>query len=63
MAYKTLLFGTDDLFNELKPFYVNAQKQGVLEIVAAAVFENGGIRYVTDEVDWGGVILSTLTSR
>ncbi len=54
MAYKTLLFGTDDLFETLKPFYVNAQKQGVLEIVAAAVLENGGIRYVTDEVDCGG---------
>ena len=54
MAYKALLFGTDDLFETLKPFYLNAQKQGVLDIVAAAVLENDGIRFVTDEVDRGG---------
>ena len=48
MAYKTLLFGTDDIFEHLKPFYLNAAKQGILEIVAAAIFENGGIRFVTD---------------
>ncbi|MBR4641665.1 MAG: CatB-related O-acetyltransferase [Selenomonadaceae bacterium] len=34
MAYKTLLFGTDDLFETLKPYYLKAAKQGNLEIVA-----------------------------
>ncbi len=54
MAYKTLLFGTDDLFETLKPFYLKAAEQGTLEIVAAAVFENGRFNLVTDKVDTGG---------
>ena len=49
MAYKTLLFGTDDLFETLKPYYLKAAKQGILEIVAAAVIENGTVNFVTDE--------------
>ncbi|MBQ6006336.1 MAG: CatB-related O-acetyltransferase [Selenomonadaceae bacterium] len=53
MAYKALVFGVDDLFESLKPYYVKAAEQGILEIVAAAVFENGEIRFVTDEVDRG----------
>ena len=48
MAYKALLFGTDDLFETLKPFYLKEVERGTLEIVAAAVLENGGIRFVTD---------------
>ena len=54
MAYKTLLFGTDDLFEKLKSFYLKAAEQGTLEIVAAAVFENGRFNLVTDKVDTGG---------
>lgn len=37
MAYKTLLFGTDELFETLKSYYVKAAEQGTLEIVAAVL--------------------------
>ena len=64
MAYKALLFGTDDLFETLKPFYLKEVERGNLEIVASAVFENGGIRFVTDEVNRGVYPISlTSTSR
>ena len=35
MAYKTLIFGTDDLYEKLKPRYDKAVKRGRLEIVDA----------------------------
>ena len=54
MAYKTLIFGTDDLFETLKPYYLKAAEQGILEIVAYAIFENNGIRIVTPEGKRGG---------
>ena len=65
MAYKTLLFGTDDLFETLKPFYLKAAEQGVLEIVAAAVFENGGIRFVTgnSEINSIDIDLAIISSQ
>lgn len=44
MAYKALLFGTDDLYNTLKPFYDAQVKSGNLELVARAVFEPGRVR-------------------
>ncbi len=34
MAYKALLFGTDDIFNELQPFYNAQVKRGNLDVVA-----------------------------
>ena len=40
MAYKTLIFGVDDLFNELQPYYACEVLRGNLEIVAFAVLEN-----------------------
>ena len=46
MAYKTLIFGTDDLYPRLKPFYINAIKNGILKIVGYAVLENDKIRLV-----------------
>ena len=54
MAYKTLIFGTDEAYGKLKPFYDAAVKNGTLEIVA-----------VVDNVNaWGGVMTSTTsTSR
>ena len=55
MAYKALLFGTDDLFETLKPFYLKEVERGTLEIVAAAVFENGEIRFVTDGAEREGI--------
>ncbi|MBQ4404295.1 MAG: CatB-related O-acetyltransferase [Selenomonadaceae bacterium] len=43
MAYKTLLFGTDDLFKALRPFYEQEIQRGHLEIVGYAVIENGKV--------------------
>ena len=54
MAYKTLIFGTDDLYPKLKPFYAKAVKKGILEIVACAVLEDGGIRRVAPDNAVGG---------
>ena len=54
MAYKTLIFGVDDMFNELKPYYDREVQRGNLEIVAYAIFENNGIRIVTPEGKLGG---------
>ena len=39
MALKTLIFGVDDIFNELKPYYAREVQRGNLEIVAFAVLE------------------------
>ena len=54
LAYKTLLFGTDDLFETLKPFYLKAAERGDLEIVAAAELENGNVNFIIDKVGGGG---------
>ena len=43
MAYKTLIFGVDDMFNELKPFYDAEVQRGNLEIVAFAVLTDKSI--------------------
>ena len=55
MAYKTLLFGTDDIFNELKPFYDREIQRGNLKIVAHAFIENGGVRLVDIDGRLSGV--------
>ena len=34
MAYKTLIFGVDDIFNELQPFYDEQVKRGNLDIIS-----------------------------
>lgn len=46
MAYKTLIFGVDDLFNELNPYYVHEVQRGNLEIAAFAVLEGGKVTLV-----------------
>ncbi|MBR4904805.1 MAG: CatB-related O-acetyltransferase [Selenomonadaceae bacterium] len=46
MAYKTLIFGVDDLFNELKPFYDLEVHYGNLEIVAFAVIKDKNVTLV-----------------
>ena len=46
MAYKALLFGTDDLFNELKPFYDREVQRGNLEIVGYALLKDGKVTIV-----------------
>ena len=40
MAVKALIFGTDDLFPNLKPFYDLEVQRGNLEIAGYAVIEN-----------------------
>ena len=54
MAYKTLIFGVDDMFGKLQPYYNQAIQRGTLEIVAYAVIEPNGIRLVTPDGKWGG---------
>jgi len=49
MAYKTLLFGVDDIFNELKPYYEQAIQRGVLEVVTVAVIDNDTIKFVAPD--------------
>ena len=60
MAYKTLIFGVDDMFNELKPFYDAEVQRGNLEIVAFAVLEQNGIRFVTPQGRPGGGVNNPL---
>ncbi len=54
MALKTLIFGTDDLYPKLKPFYDAEVQRGNLEITAHAVFENGTINLVNAAGKRGG---------
>ncbi|MBQ3444828.1 MAG: CatB-related O-acetyltransferase [Selenomonadaceae bacterium] len=46
MAYKALIFGTDDLYPTLKPFYDAQAKSGNLEIVATAELVNNTFNLV-----------------
>ena len=55
MAYKTLIFGVDDIFNELKPYYAREVQRGNLEIVAFAVLTDKSIILVdANGKPWGG---------
>ena len=62
MAYKTLIFGTDDLFAQLQPFYMHEVQRGNLEIVAYAVLEPNGISFVTPDGKRGGGRISSAIS-
>ena len=44
MTVKALIFGTDDLFNELKPFYEVAIQRGDIDIIGYANLEKDGIK-------------------
>ena len=55
MAYKALLFGTDDLFEKLKPFYLKEVERGNLEIVGHALLEDGKVTIVDAAGKRGGV--------
>ena len=55
MALRTLIFGTDDLYPTLKPYYDKEVELGHLEITAYAVFENGGITFLDGGGNRGGV--------
>ena len=54
MALRTLIFGTDDLYSTLKPYYDKEVALGHLEITAYAVFENGGITFLDGNGNRGG---------
>ena len=54
MAYKTLIFGVDDMFAKLQPYYAQAIQRGTLEIVVYAIFEQNGILLVTPDGKRGG---------
>ena len=45
MAFKTLLFGVDDIFNELKPFYKREVQRGNWQISAVGVIENKTVTF------------------
>ena len=55
MAYKTLIFGVDDMFAKLQPYYAQAIQRGTLEIVVYAIFEQNGILLVTPDGKRGGL--------
>ena len=44
MAVKALIFGVDDLFNELKPFYEMFAQRGESEIVGYAAIEKNSVK-------------------
>ena len=54
MAVKALIFGTDDLYPQLKPFYDLEVKRGNLEIVGYAVPEGNGWRLYANSDGGGG---------
>ena len=57
MAIKTLIFGVDDLFNELKPYYAREVQHGNLDIVAYAVLENGKVTLIDATGKRGGDLI------
>ena len=54
MAYKALMYGLDDLYMNLKSVYAREVKRGNLEIVADAIFEGEGIRFIPYRNNGGG---------
>ena len=54
MAYKALIFGTDDLYPKLKPLYDAEVQRGNLEIVAEAELTNDMINFICADDKWGG---------
>lgn len=58
MTYKVLIFGTDDLYDKLKPFYDAQIQRGNLEIVAYAVFDDDIVQ-LFDAEQRGGVLDNT----
>ena len=58
MAVTALIFGTDDLYPQLKPFYDLEVQRGNLEIVGYAQIENNGnVNFISNSSTNGGVIL------
>ena len=44
MAVKALIFGVDEMFPSLKPFYDMAVQRGDIDIIGYAELEQGGIK-------------------
>lgn len=60
MALKTLIFGVDDLFNELKPYYEREVQRGNLEIVATI---DDTSNLLVGKQDISGCDLAIISSR
>lgn len=64
MTYKALIFGTDNLYPTLKPFYEAEVKRGNLEIIATAELTNDAVNLVYADGRRGGLkIFRTSTSQ
>ena len=57
MAFKTLIFGVDDWFFGLKPYYDHAVLNGILEICGYAVLENNGVKVYPTRTGGAGMII------
>lgn len=55
MAYKALIFGTDNIYPKLKPFYDAEVKCGNLKIVAIAELKNDNVNIVYADGRRGGL--------
>ena len=62
MAYKALIFGTDDAYEKLKPFYETAIKRGDFEIVARGKMEGDTVNLVYVDGRRGGGLKTFQTS-
>ena len=62
MMYKALIFGTDDFFEYLQPFYIKAAEQGVLEIVATIENADGSGGIISNLSDFDIAIISSLNN-
>ena len=54
MALRALIFGVDDLYPQLKPFYEKEVQRGNLEIGGYAVLENNKWRIYANPDGGGG---------
>lgn len=65
MAYKALIFGSDEAYDKLKPFYDIAIKRGDFEIIARGKMEGDTVNivYADGRPGGGDLILMISTSR
>ena len=54
MAVKALIFGTDDLYPQLIPFYDKQVQKGNMEIVGCAYIENDKLKTYSENNLLGG---------
>lgn len=60
MAVKALIFGTDELYPQLKPFYDTHVQNGNIEIVGFGYIENDRLKTYSENnlIRGGGLILT-----